>query len=66
MYPAVFTPDRGAYSVVFPDLSNCYTCGDDLIDGCERRDVIIGRAGGTYNLTLDARSIQLTDVNRRP
>ena len=30
-YTAVFTPeDNGAYSVYFPDLPGCYTCGDDL------------------------------------
>ncbi len=32
-YPAVFTPeDNGSYSVNFPDLENCYTCGDTLPD----------------------------------
>lgn len=33
-YPAVFTPeDNGAYSINFPDLEGCYTCGDSLADG---------------------------------
>lgn len=33
VYPAVFTPeDGGSYSVFFPDLEECYTCGDDLKD----------------------------------
>lgn len=32
-YPAIFTPEEhGAYSVQFPDLENCYTCGDNLTD----------------------------------
>ncbi len=32
-YPAVFTPEEnGAYSVNFPDLEGCYTCGTDLGD----------------------------------
>ena len=32
-YPAVFTPEKnGAYSVNFPDLESCYTCGDNLTD----------------------------------
>lgn len=32
-YPAVFTPEeKGAYSVYFPDLEGCYTCGDNLTD----------------------------------
>ena len=32
-YPAVMTPeDDGGFSVYFPDLEGCYTCGDDLSD----------------------------------
>lgn len=34
IYPAVFTPeDKGMYSIDFPDLEGCYTCGNDLEDG---------------------------------
>lgn len=32
VYPAVFTPEEEGYSVYFPDLEGCYTCGDDLQD----------------------------------
>ena len=33
VYPAVFTEEKeGGYSVYFPDLEGCYTCGDDLKD----------------------------------
>ena len=33
VYPAVFTPEeKGMYSVNFPDIEGCYTCGDDLSD----------------------------------
>ena len=33
VYPAIFTPeDGGAYSVDFPDLESCYTCGDTLAE----------------------------------
>lgn len=33
VYPAVFTPEEnGQFTVNFPDLENCYTCGDDLGD----------------------------------
>lgn len=33
-YPAVFTPeDDGGFSINFPDLEGCHTCGDDLADG---------------------------------
>lgn len=32
-YPAIFTPeDDGGFSVRFPDLEGCYTCGDDMVD----------------------------------
>ena len=32
VYPAVFTPEEGGYSVNFPNLEGCYTSGDDLSD----------------------------------
>ncbi|MCD8010302.1 MAG: type II toxin-antitoxin system HicB family antitoxin [Lachnospiraceae bacterium] len=33
-YPAIFTPEEdGGYSILFPDLEGCYTCGDDMADG---------------------------------
>lgn len=33
VYPAIFTPEeKEKYSVYFPDLEGCYTCGDDLQD----------------------------------
>ena len=32
-YPTVFTPEKdGGYSVLFPDLEGCFTCGDNLAD----------------------------------
>ena len=36
VYPAIFTLEKdGSYSIVFPDLEGCYTCGDSLEDGLE-------------------------------
>ena len=32
VYPAVFTLEEMGYSVYFPDLEGCYTCGDSLQD----------------------------------
>lgn len=33
VYPAIFTPEEdGGFSVAFPDLEGCYTCGDNLQD----------------------------------
>ena len=34
-FPAVFTPEDEGYSVLFPDLEGCYTCGDDMEDALE-------------------------------
>ena len=35
-YPAIFTPEKdGSFSINFPDLEGCYTCGDSLEDGIE-------------------------------
>lgn len=30
VYPAIFEPEDGLYNVSFPDIPDCYTCGDDL------------------------------------
>ena len=36
VYPAVFTPEEdGSYSINFPDLEGCFTCGETLEDGLE-------------------------------
>ena len=33
VYPAIFTKEEnGLYSVEFPDINGCVTCGDDLAD----------------------------------
>ena len=32
LYPAIFDPEEGKYNVTFPDLPDCYTCGDNLTD----------------------------------
>ena len=54
-YPAVFTPEETGYSIVFPDLESCYTCGDSLEDGLEMaRDAL---ALVLYNYEKEERSI---------
>ena len=30
VYPAVFTPEEGGYSIRFPDLENCFTSAERL------------------------------------
>ena len=32
-YPAIFSPEEhGGYSIRFPDLEGCYTCGESITD----------------------------------
>ena len=34
VYPAIFSPEpEGGYYVHFPDIENCFTCGDSLEEG---------------------------------
>ena len=48
IYPAVFTPeDGGMFSINFPDIDGCFTCGNDLADGIK--------------MANDALSLMLTD-----
>lgn len=41
VYPAIFTPEEKGFSVVFPDLEGCYTCGDDLADAMEMAEDVL-------------------------
>lgn len=42
VFPAVFTPEKdGGYSILFPDLEGCFTCGDDLIDGMQMAEDVL-------------------------
>jgi predicted RNase H-like HicB family nuclease len=42
VYPAIFTPeDEGAYSVHFPDIESCYTCGDDMADAIDMAEDVL-------------------------
>ena len=33
VFPAVFSPEDGGYSISFPDLENCYTSAETLEEG---------------------------------
>ena len=49
VYPAVFTPeDNGKFSVYFPDLEGCYTCGDDLGDALYMAEDILAMTLVSY------------------
>ena len=55
-YPAVFTLEEdGSYSINFPDLEGCYTCGDSLEDGIEMAEDALALV--LYGYEKDAREI---------
>lgn len=44
VYPAVFEADEGSIAVNFPDLTNCFTQGENEIDALEMaQDVLNGK-----------------------
>jgi predicted RNase H-like HicB family nuclease len=55
-YPAIFTQEEdGTYSIEFPDLEGCYTCGDSLEDGIEMAEDALALV--LYGYEKDARPI---------
>ena len=55
-YPAIFTPeDDGGFSIKFPDLEGCYTCGDDMIDGLNMAEDVLALV--LYGYEKDGREI---------
>ena len=56
VYPAVIIPEyRGEYSVIFPDLDGCVTCGDDLTHALEMAQ----EALGLYLVALEEHKIDI-------
>lgn len=55
-YPAVFTPENdGGFSIHFPDLDGCYTCGDDMVDGLTMAEDVLALV--LYGYEKDGREI---------
>lgn len=55
-FPAIFTPETDdGYSVAFPDLEGCYTCGDNLQDALEMAEDALALT--LYGYETDARDI---------
>ena len=41
VYPSIFTPDGDGYTILFPDVKNCFTEGDTLSEAMENaKDVL--------------------------
>lgn len=56
VYPAIFEREKsGGYSVFFPDLEGCYTCGDDLTDSIYMAEDVL--AFTLYDYEKDAKDI---------
>lgn len=42
LFPAIFTPEKkDMYSVRFPDIEGCYTCGDSLSDAVNMAEDVL-------------------------
>ncbi|GHU68202.1 HicB family protein [Clostridia bacterium] len=55
VYPAVFTPEETGFSIDFPDIESCYTCGDDLVDGIEMAEDIL--ASRLYDIEVSGKTV---------
>jgi predicted RNase H-like HicB family nuclease len=55
VYPAIFTPEKKGFSINFPDIESCYTCGDDLFDGMKMAEDVL--AFTLYDMETEGRDI---------
>ncbi len=56
VYPAIFTHENdGGYSVMFPDIESCYTCGDDMPDALDMAEDVLCLM--LYDMEKDGREI---------
>ena len=41
VFPAIFTPEENGYTIIFPDVENCFTEGDSLTEAMDNaKDVL--------------------------
>ena len=56
VYPAIFTKENdGKYSVLFPDIEDCYTGGDDMADALEMAEDVLCLT--LYDMEKDGKAI---------
>lgn len=67
-YPAIMTPEEVGYSVEFPDLENCFTCGETLEEAMEMAqdalEMMLGDAedkGEVIPPASDLRKVEATE-----
>jgi predicted RNase H-like HicB family nuclease len=66
VYPALFTEEEdGGYSVAFPDIKNCFTCGDDMADALDMAEDALCLM--LYDMEKDGREIPApSDIREMP
>ena len=55
VFPAIFTPEEGGYTIVFPDVKNCFTEGDNLTEAMENANDILCMM--LYDLERDGKEL---------
>ena len=56
IYPAIFTKeDDGKFSVLFPDIENCFTGGNDMVDALEMAEDVLCLT--LYGMEKDGKAI---------
>jgi predicted RNase H-like HicB family nuclease len=69
VYPAIFAKeDNGQYSVLFPDIENCFTGGDDMAEALEMAEDALcltlyhmGQEGKPIPEPSDSKSLQVKE-----
>lgn len=41
VFPAIFTPEESGYTILFPDVKNCFTEGDNLTEAIENANDVL-------------------------
>ena len=41
VFPAIFTPEESGYTILFPDVKNCFTEGDNLTEAMENANDVL-------------------------
>lgn len=41
VFPAIFAPEEGGYTIAFPDVKNCFTEGDNLTEAMENANDVL-------------------------
>ncbi|GHV12648.1 HicB family protein [Clostridia bacterium] len=71
VYPALFTKeDDGKYSVMFPDIENCYTGGEDMPDALDMAEDVLclmlydmEKDGKAIPSPSDSKAIKVSDAD---